>query len=74
MKRLNRELNSLLLKLAKRNNPNHVIWFNSSLAPLIGDCWNCYICQQDFAFRERVSEIDEHGFAHLKDSNLLPFV
>ena len=74
MERLNREFHSLLLKLAKRNDASFSTWFNCSLTPNKNDPWSCYVCQKEFAFKERILEIDEHGFQHLKDSNLLPFI
>lgn len=72
--KLNRELILLLLKLAKRLDKKCPLWFNCSLSPKRGDHWTCCICQKDFVFEKSFLEIDDHGYQHLKDSNLLPFI
>jgi hypothetical protein len=71
---LNRELHKILLKFAQRSNDDCVVWFNCSLTPQKDETWHCYVCQCDFHFVESFLEIDQHGFQHLKDSNLLPFI
>jgi hypothetical protein len=67
-------MHKLLTALAKRVNKDRSIWYNCSLTPHIGGAWNCYICEKDFVFISSMNEITDHGFEHLKNSNLLPFL
>lgn len=67
-------LHKLLTSLAKRRDEKNIIWYNCSLTPKIGDEWNCYVCGKTFLFEKSILEIDNHGFSHLQESNLLPFM
>jgi len=70
IQKLNKEFRSILLELAKRNNKEHLIWFNCSLNPIIGDEWTCHICQANFVFIQSILEIEQHGIQHIENSKL----
>lgn len=71
---LNKELHKILNGIAKRNNSDYPIWYNCSLSPEIGDTWECHICNCKFSFAESMNEIFVHGYKHLENNNLLPFI
>lgn len=56
----------LLINLAKRNYPMVEYWYNL-------DFFDCYICGKDLSNLD-VNEFRVHGFNHLKERNLLPFI
>lgn len=64
------QINSLLLLLAKRNDENLNTWCD----------WTdpkphqiiCYICNE--TFHQHQQDVWLHGFIHLKEHNLLPFI
>lgn len=71
---LNRELHKILNGMAKRINIDCSIWYNYLLYPEIGGTWECYICNCKFDFNESINKIFIHGYEHLKNNNLLPFI
>ena len=64
----------ILTALAKRADPNKSIWYSCSLYPVWGEIyvWECFICNEKH--EKRLTEIDDHGFQHLKDSGLLALI
>lgn len=71
---LNKELHKILTGMSKRNNNDYVIWYDCSIAPEIGGTWECHVCNCKFSFIEGFGEIFVHGYEHLKNKNLLPFI
>ena len=73
-KPLGMQLHQVLTELAKRNNVKHIIWYNCSLHPKKNGEWECFICEEKVNFIESLNEIWHHGYAHLREHNLLPFM
>ena len=71
---LTNKQHKLLTMLAKRAGSDNPIWYNSSIFPIWGDSWKCFICNKKFIFDERLTEIDAHGRQHLIDKKLLAFI
>lgn len=77
---MKKEENVLLNSLAKRIDSNCTWWYsckwsynkNYIFSPKMFENWFCYICKQCFLLG-KPKEIDDHGYFHLKESNLLAF-
>ena len=69
---LNRELHKILNEMSKRQNSDCKVWYTFS--PTISNGWNCHICNCEYTFTKSVNEVFVHGYEHLKNNNLLPFI
>jgi hypothetical protein len=69
------DMADLLIQLARRNNDNVLHWCSYNRDPqAVGEKWNgfCNICESWIG--TEVFYIRAHGWQHLKDKNLLPFI
>lgn len=69
---LDAKLHLTLLSLYRRKNPKAFWWYaNEASKKSYAVVYRCNLCDKEFY---SVPIIEEHGYSHLKESNLLPFI
>jgi len=78
---MNRECSKLLILLAKRKCFESGFWFSVKCIDESKRIYTCNICDLKFNFNESIFTnysnkeiLYDHGFFHLKESKLLPFI